>query len=211
MLFENVDLFPVNPEFLSDLKNSDRVPFVFYLPSFLDGLSGFQTEISHQMTRGRKSLTLQNFPFFLRSGINIHYLTTVFLIDKYRHSLDGILDNVHSGERLTKKGRELMKNILDAYSHDFKGFHQMMKKTYTFSRLANLNEFSMLEQIFDVYKEHPDELVELLDGEDNTTIGKIKLFSYLYKPQLLSLFLKKMPANTLFSHEVLLPRVLSIS
>ena len=209
--FEHVDLFPVKPEFLADLKNSERTAFVFYLPSFLDGLDGFQAEIFQLMKRSKKSLSLQNFPFFLKSGINIHYLTTVFLIDKYRHSLDGILDNVHLGERLTKKGREVMKNILDAYSYDFKGFHQMMKKTYTFSRLANLNEFGMLEQVFDAYKNHPDELAELLDGDDNTTIGRIKLFSYLHKPQLLSLFLKKMPANTLFGHEVLLPRILSIS
>ena len=120
--FENVNLFPVNAEFLADLKKSERVPFVFYLPSFLDGLSGFQAEIHQIMTRYHKSLSIKNFPFFLKNGINIHYLTTVFLIDKYRHSLDDILTSTISGDRFTKKGRELMKNILDAYSCDFKVF-----------------------------------------------------------------------------------------
>ena len=69
----------------------------------------------------------------------------------------------------------------------------------------------MLEQVFDVYKNHPDELAELLDGDDHTTLGTMKLFSYLHKPQLLSLFLKKIPAKTFFAHEILLPRVLTIS
>ena len=202
---------PLRAEFLKDLCNPTRVAFIFYLPSFLEDLTGFQAEIQQIMKRYKKDLSLKNFPFFLKNGINIHYLTTVFLIDKYRYSLDGILDSILSADRLTKKGREVMKDILEAYSYDFQGFHQMMKKTYTFSKLANLNEFSMLEQVFESYKNHPDELAQLLDGDDSTTLGTIKLFSYLHKPQLLSLFLKKIPAKDLFAHEILLPRILTIS
>ena len=201
----------LNPQFLLDLRDAERVHFIFFMPSFLDGLSEFQNQVHQLMKRHKKTLSMENFPFFLNAGINIHYLTTIFLIDKYRHKIDSILDGIYSGDRLTKRGKELLKDILTCYSYDFKGFHQMMRKTYIFSRLASLNEYSLLEDVFEMYKDHPDELTDFLEGKDKTTVGTLKLFGYLHNPQILALFLKAIPANTLFAHEVLLPRILTIS
>ena len=121
----NVNFFlPLNSEFLKDLRNHERIPFIFYLPSFLEDLGAFQVELHRVMKRYNKPLTVKNFPFFLKNGINIHYLTTIFLIDKYRYDLDSILTNINSSDRLTKKGREVMKDMLDAYRCDFAGFHR---------------------------------------------------------------------------------------
>ena len=207
---QNSNVNPLNIMFLADLRREDRVLFISSLDSFRMDLSSYLTTIKREMDRQHKGLTLKNLPSFLDKGINIHYLTTVFLIDKYKHSLDDILSDVYSSDRLTKNGRQLLKDMLSAYSLDFKGFHQMMMKTCIFSRIANLKEYPLLRQVFSVYKDHPDELDRLLASKENTTEGEMSLYRYLHDPSVSSLFLKTIPSKTLFSHLKLLPRILTI-
>ena len=39
--FKHFNSFPLNSEFLEDLRSPERVAFIFYLPSFLVDLSSF--------------------------------------------------------------------------------------------------------------------------------------------------------------------------
>ena len=205
---EDLAMPPVlNGAFVCDLVDPNRVMFLWQLDSFKAELSRNQHEVYNLMKRSNKKLVLSNFPFFLRAGISIHYLNVIYLIDKYRNSLDEILMGICKGNRLTRRGREVMKDILDAYSFDFIGFHQMMMKTYTYSRLADLKEYSLMHQIFLNYKNHPKELEILLTSKDTPDESSKKLFAYLYDTSLSSVFLKSVSAETIFLDIKMLPRI----
>jgi len=197
----------LNGAFVCDLVDPNRVMFLWQLDSFKAELTKNQHEVHALMKASNKKLTLSNFPFFLKAGISIHYLNVIYLIDKYKNSLDDILMSICKETRLTRRGREVMKDILDAYSFDFTGFHQMMMKTYTYSRLADLKEYSLMRQIFVLYKNHPNELEILLGSKDSPDESSKKLFSYLYDTSLSSVFLKSVSAETIFMNVKMLPRI----
>ena len=184
-----------------NLSDGKRYLSIYHM-SFL--FSNFKEKLQIAQNLKLHTFTLREIPLLLKAGIDVFYASYFLVLHRFGSQWEKAIQDLYENKPIPSLSRQILNIMIDVCSQDFKRFHYMMMNTSIYGVCATKNDPTFIRKIISVYKNHSQELFELLASyqcvfsSSQKKFDSIPLFLTLEKPFIMRAFLENIDINELF-------------